>query len=107
MAWKVGSVEVIQCPTVNPDTSADARHGGLQPGTTVLRKGHKRTEGAAAFQADTIFERDVPVPMRDGTILRADIFRPAELDVRTEKVPVLLAWSPYGKTGAGKWNHMT
>ncbi|KAK4539777.1 hypothetical protein LTR36_010365 [Oleoguttula mirabilis] len=38
--------------------------------------------------------------MRDGTILRADIFRPHG----SEQVPAMLVWSPYGKTGAGMIN---
>ena len=39
-------------------------------------------------------ERDVPAAMRDGTVLRADVYRP-EGD---GPVPVLLLRSPYGKT---------
>lgn len=38
-------------------------------------------------------ERDVAVPMRDGTILYADIYRPED----SGKVPAIVAWSPYGK----------
>ena len=41
-----------------------------------------------------ICEQDVAVPMRDGVVLYADIFRPAD---DTEKVPAILAWSNYGK----------
>jgi putative CocE/NonD family hydrolase len=40
-------------------------------------------------------ERDVPVPMRDGVVLRADVFSPA--DAATH--PVLVARTPYGKQG--------
>ena len=39
---------------------------------------------------------NVAVPMRDGTILRADIYRPNT----TEKVPVILYRTQYGKEGA-------
>ena len=38
-------------------------------------------------------EWDVPITMDDGLVLRADIFRPPG----NEKVPVLLAYGPYGK----------
>ncbi len=41
-----------------------------------------------------ICEQDVAVPMRDGVVLYADIFRPAD---DTVKVPAILAWSNYGK----------
>jgi len=39
-------------------------------------------------------ELDVPVPMRDGTVLRADIYRPAAEGI----YPVLLSRSPYDKS---------
>lgn len=39
-------------------------------------------------------EFDVPVPMRDGTVLRADVYRP----VAEGTFPVLLCRHPYGKT---------
>lgn len=42
-----------------------------------------------------IVERNVPVPMRDGTILRADIHRPD----RGGPYPVLVKRTPYGKGG--------
>lgn len=41
-----------------------------------------------------IVERDVAVPMRDGTILRADVYRPAEGGPH----PVLLSRLPYDKS---------
>jgi uncharacterized protein len=40
------------------------------------------------------FHRDVPVPMRDGTVLRADVWIPD----RAERVPVLLERMPYDKS---------
>jgi predicted acyl esterase len=40
-----------------------------------------------------IVERDVAVPMRDGVKIYADIHRP----LAKQKVPALVAWSPYGK----------
>jgi predicted acyl esterase len=40
-------------------------------------------------------EKDVYAPMRDGTRLCVDIFRP---DVAGEKFPALVAWSGYGKS---------
>jgi len=40
-----------------------------------------------------VLEKNVPVPMRDGVVLRADVIRPAE----GGKFPVLLYRTPYGK----------
>lgn len=52
--------------------------GGTQPGTAP-----------DGMQVD----RDVPIEMDDGLVLRADVFRPA----RHVAVPVLLSYGPYGK----------
>src|SRR5947208_290539 len=51
---------------------------------------------ASAYAADqyaVTYERNVPVKMRDGVILRADIYRPAA----DGKFPVLLQRTPYNK----------
>lgn len=44
-------------------------------------------------QIDAWIERNVPIPMRDGTVLRADVFRPA----REAPHDVLLIRNPYGE----------
>lgn len=46
--------------------------------------------------AKIVLERDVPVPMRDGTILRADVWRPTD----DGRYPVLLQRFPYDKSAA-------
>jgi putative CocE/NonD family hydrolase len=57
------------------------------PGSTAAQEGH-------APSSQIIVERNVPAKMRDGTVLRADIYRP-----NTEgKFPVLLVRTPYDKT---------
>lgn len=55
--------------------------------------------------AEFIFERDVPIPMRDGTKLTANIFRPEE----EGQYPVILMRSPYGKPDekSGDWRRYT
>ena len=40
-----------------------------------------------------LVEQDIPVRLRDGVTIRVDIFRPAG----TERVPVIMGWSSYGK----------
>src|SRR5436190_3545304 len=45
---------------------------------------------------DVRVERNVAVPMRDGTVLRADVFRPEP----EGRYPVLLSRTPYDKSGA-------
>ena len=43
-----------------------------------------------------VIERNVPVPLRDGVTLCADIYRP-EGPAGEADLPLLLAWGPYGK----------
>ena len=43
--------------------------------------------------ADVLCERDVPVEMRDGTVLRCDVWRPRA----NGRVPALLQRQPYDK----------
>lgn len=45
-------------------------------------------------QSSLIIDKDVPVPMRDGTVLRADVYRPAAAG----KYPVILQRTPYNKS---------
>jgi predicted acyl esterase len=70
----------------------------LNPSVTELPKGHKRTPANRAFEADTVFEKDIAIPLRDGLKLYVDVFRPKT----DSKVPAILIWSPYGKTGNGR-----
>lgn len=53
------------------------------------------TSPAASTTGNVIIQQNVPVKMRDGTVLRADIYRPAA----PGKYPVLLERTPYNKAG--------
>ena len=53
------------------------------------------TANASTENYQVIVERNVPAKMRDGVILRADIYRPRA----DGKFPVLLVRTPYDKTG--------
>ena len=81
----------------NPVERKLSRYPGLKRETVVLPKGHRHSKGAAALECDIIFEKDVPVKLRDGTTIYTDILRPNT----EEKVPAIVAWSPYGKNGTG------
>ncbi|GGF30701.1 CocE/NonD family hydrolase [Subtercola lobariae] len=75
----------------------------FEPGTRVLPAGFQTDPKFRPIPVDIVFEKDVAVPLRDGTVIYTDIFRPAG----TDKVPVLVAWSPYGKSGGThpkNWN---
>jgi predicted acyl esterase len=63
------------------------------PGTRTLEAGFRIAPQFRALPVDVVFEKDVPVRLRDGVTIRVDVFRPAG----QEPVPVIVAWSPYGK----------
>ena len=44
-------------------------------------------------ESSIVIDKDVPVPMRDGSVLRADVYRPAT----PGKYPVILQRTPYNK----------
>ena len=77
-----------------PADDPEGNYNGFCPSTTLLPKGYRHEKGNVALSCDVIWERDSKVVMRDGTALYTDIYRP----VTEEKVPVIISWSPYGKS---------
>lgn len=72
-------------------------HGVLSPfetKETILKKGEQIAPGFKPLDCDIRFLKDMPIKMRDGITIYTDIFLP----VTEEKVPTLIAWSPYGKS---------
>ncbi|KAL9562749.1 hypothetical protein ACKAV7_013101 [Fusarium commune] len=47
---------------------------------------------------NTVFEKDIPIPMRDGVKLYANLFRP--VDRIAAQTPTIVLFSPFGKHGA-------
>ena len=80
-------------------TAVRARSAPHKTETMILKKGSIRREGAKPLSCDILFEKDVPVTLRDHTIIYTDVFRPVD----HEKHPALMAWSPYGKEIGGQW----
>ena len=68
--------------------------GAFSPGTSVLPAGYRPAPMFRSLPVDIVFERDVAVVMRDGVTIYVDIFRPAGV----QQMPVIVAWSPYGKS---------
>jgi predicted acyl esterase len=74
----------------------EARTGlltGFDPGTKTLEAGYQVAPPFRSLPVDIVFEKDVAVTLRDGVTVYVDIFRPTG----SEKVPVVVAYSPYGK----------
>jgi predicted acyl esterase len=72
------------------------RSGALtkfDPGTRTLEAGFKIAPQFLSLPVDVVFQKDVAVELRDGVTIYVDVFRP----IGAEKVPVIVAWSPYGK----------
>ncbi|MTD54028.1 CocE/NonD family hydrolase [Amycolatopsis pithecellobii] len=79
-----------------PLEAGSARYGVLSdfaPGKRTLEAGTRLAEPFCALPVDIVHDRDLEVTLRDGTVTHVDVFRPAG----TEKVPVIVAFSPYGK----------
>lgn len=79
--------------------SADrVRYPGFKQETLILKAGSIRREGAKPLTCDIMLERDVPIKLRDGVTIYADVFRPTD----GKPCPAILAWSPYGKEVGGQ-----
>jgi uncharacterized protein len=81
---------------VSSDPLPPARTGlltGFDPGTRTLEAGFQIAPQFRSVPVDIVFEKDVAVQLRDGVTIHVDVFRPTGAD----KVPVIVAWSPYGK----------
>lgn len=81
-----------------PVSAERVRYPGFKQETLVLKAGSIRREGAKPLSCDILLERDVPIRLRDGVTIYADVFRPVGNDV----YPAILAWSPYGKEIGGQ-----
>lgn len=66
----------------------------FEPGTRTLPAGFQVAPRFRPLPVDIVFEKDVAVTLGDGVTMYVDVFRPAG----TEKAPVIVAWSPYGKS---------
>jgi predicted acyl esterase len=66
---------------------------GFDPGPRTLEAGFQVAPQFRSIPVDIVFEKDVAVQLRDGVTIHVDVFRP----VGAEQVPVIVAFSPYGK----------
>lgn len=78
---------------LEPDGDRYGVLSGFDPGTRTLAAGSQIAPPFRSLPVDIVLEKDVAVPMRDGVTIYVDVLRPAG----AEKVPVIVAWSPYGK----------
>lgn len=69
-------------------------YNGFRPSVELLPAGYCHKRGYLPLECMIIKERDQAVVLRDGTTIYTDIFRPGT----EEKIPVVISWSPYGKS---------
>lgn len=65
----------------------------FDPGTRTLAAGFQIAPPFKPLPVDIVLDKDIAVTLRDGVTIYVDVLRPAG----TEAVPVIVAWSPYGK----------
>jgi predicted acyl esterase len=88
--------EAVYLPAIPFDEATDpSLFIKFEPGSRVLPMGYQTVPHFPPLPVEIVFDKDVAVTLRDGTTIYVDVFRPAG----TEKVPVIVAWSPYGKSG--------
>jgi putative CocE/NonD family hydrolase len=97
MSFQVGNIPVLQKPTLPPETPG-TNYTGPESSNTLLPAGHQKSPEWRALPSPIIFDHNVPLTLRDGTTIFADVFRPANT---TTKVPALLAWGAFGKSSTG------
>lgn len=79
--------------------STSARYPGFKQERLLLKRGSIRLKGYRPLPCDIVLERDVAITLRDGTVIYADVFRPAD----DQRHPAIMAMSPYGKEIGSQW----
>lgn len=96
--------DIILAKLVPPAEHPAYKYDGFNPSVQTLPKGYTREPGRRPFGVDTVFQRDTAIKLRDGVTIYTDVFRPASSDEPGGKVPAVIPWSPYGKSGTGRLN---
>ena len=76
------------------EASEQGAFSRFEPGTRILPAGFQVEPRFLKLPVDIVLEKDVAVTLRDGVKIYVDVLRPAG----TDKVPAIVAWSPYGKS---------
>lgn len=72
-----------------------------EKGAKILPKGWQKDPRRKAATQDVLFDQNVDIEMRDGIKLKADVFRDPAAGNDGARVPTVLMYGPYGKTGTG------
>lgn len=100
MALMCGDIEVITYPTTVIDVES---HYVDDLQSTILRKASMEIEGHLPLPCDILFEYDLPIKLRDGVTVYADVYRPPQGKEGT--VPAIIVAGPFGKNGGPNRYH--
>ena len=81
-------------PAYRDEASKQGLFSAFEPGVRTLPAGFQAKPGFMPLPVDIVLDKDVAVVLRDGVTIYVDVLRP----VGVEKAPVIVAWSPYGKS---------
>lgn len=81
-----------------PDAVELKMLAGRDPAANPYKPPLPPKDYARIVEDGLVFDRNLPVRMRDGVTIYVDLYRPAG-EAGERDLPVLLAWSPYGKHG--------
>ncbi|EKG16239.1 Peptidase S9/S15 [Macrophomina phaseolina MS6] len=96
---EIAGLKVPLIDTVRPEDQTDMFPYVKQTRKTeVLPKGWQKASNKRPLSAPIVYDQHIPVTLRDGVKIYVDVLRPHETQ---EKVPALLAISPYGNGGNG------
>ncbi len=91
---RYGDIEVIY-KKMPPLNSPRCNYPGFVQESRVLAKGWTKEPGTLPLPCDIRWDRDVEIPLRDGTKIYCDIFRREGAG----KIPAILCWGPAGRRG--------
>ena len=84
----------VYVPAYRDEEGREGIFSRFKPGTRTLPAGFQAKPCFMPLPVDIVLEKDVAVTLRDGVTIYVDVLRP----VGVEKAPVIVAWSPYGKS---------
>jgi predicted acyl esterase len=100
MSPMCGYIDVINHPTSVIDKDS---HYVENLRSTVLQKASVQFEGHMPLPCDILFEYDLPIELRDGVTVYADVYRPPLAKDGT--VPAIIVAGPFGKNGGPNRHH--
>ncbi|KAL1900677.1 hypothetical protein Sste5346_002402 [Sporothrix stenoceras] len=77
-------------------STGHALYPGFKQESKILTKGSVLREGALALPCDILWERDVPIKLRDGTTIYSDVYRSPHTRL---SVPAIISSGGFGKNG--------